>query len=66
MTELDDYVEVEELLEQMDSFRGLCEYCDIELTYPIHGDPMEPAKNYCPQCGWIEGEGEDSRYNEYQ
>lgn len=65
-TRYDDYVDVEDVLEQMGGFRGLCKYCDVELTYPVHGDPLEPANNYCPQCGWVKGEGEESRFPEYQ
>lgn len=36
-----------------------CPVCgEHELVAPANGDPLEPAKPYCPrpECGWIVGQ----------
>lgn len=33
----------------------ICPHGHGEMTYPVHGDPLEPADPYCTECGHILG-----------
>lgn len=36
-----------------------CPHGCREMVPPTHGDPLEPAEPYCPECGHINGNGCD-------